>query len=53
MACSSAWVLPWPMPIHEIEVFRLNQGLVKASGEMSLTNNSVTKLAGVSRLCNC
>ena len=35
---------------YEIEVFRLNQGLVKASGEMSLNGESATNLAGVSRM---
>lgn len=35
---------------YEIEVFRLNQGLVKASGEMSLENSSVPNLAGVAHM---
>ena len=35
---------------YEIEVFRLNQGLVKASGEMSLGSGKTTSLAGVSRM---
>ncbi len=35
---------------YEIEVFRLNQGLVKASGEMSLESDMATNLAGVSRM---
>ena len=35
---------------YEIEVFRLHQGLVKASGEMSLENDSVPKLAGVAHM---
>ena len=35
---------------YEIEVFRLNQGLVKASGEMSLKNDAKTNLTGVSNM---
>ena len=35
---------------YEIEVFRLNQGMVKASGEMSLKTDSSTNLTGVSHM---
>lgn len=35
---------------YEIDVFRLNQGLVKASGEVSLESDMTKSLAGVSRM---
>jgi len=35
---------------YEIDVFRLNQGLVKASGEISLNRDTAESLAGVSRM---
>ncbi len=35
---------------YEIEVFRLNQGLVKASGEMSLKGDLAANLVGVSHM---
>lgn len=35
---------------YEIDVFRLNQGLVKASGEIKISQDLATALLGVSRM---